>query len=73
MLNSLIVENDNELQRRFYMFKRAEESFNIETSSENINKMVIPKEPTRYKLIINDKTIEQVINFIYVEIEILCN
>lgn len=68
----LVAENEDDLQRLLNMFKTTAERFNMLISRKKIQTMVIAKEPIRCKLVVNlfdDRIIEQVRSFSYLEVE----
>ncbi|XP_072766481.1 uncharacterized protein [Anoplolepis gracilipes] len=61
----LIVENEDDLQRLLHRFVNTASTFNMITSTEKTQSMVISKEPIRCKLEVNNKIIQQVMKFNY--------
>lgn len=62
---TLISENEDDLQRLLFALNKAAKKFNMIISTEKTKSMVISKEPVRCKLMVDNKTIEQVMKFNY--------
>lgn len=59
------------LQRLLHRFYVTARRYNMEISALKIKSLVAAKEPVRCKLVVNDETIEQVMSFKYLGVEIL--
>ncbi|XP_055385812.1 uncharacterized protein LOC129614885 [Condylostylus longicornis] len=66
----LLAENENDLQRMLFTFNTVAGQYNMKISTEKTKSMTISKEPIRCKLVVNNKTIEQVNRFKYLGVDI---
>lgn len=69
----IVAENEDNVQRLLHTFHNTAKDYNMEISIEKTKSVVISKEPRRCKLSIEGKTIEQVMSFKYLGIEISSN
>lgn len=63
----LIAENEDDLQRLLNRFKTTAERFNMFISHKKTKAMVIAKDPTKCKLMVDDQIIEQIMSFLGME------
>lgn len=61
----LLSESENNLQRILHRFYRTVEEYNMKINVENTKCITLSKEPLTCKLTVNDKPIEQVMQFRY--------
>lgn len=61
----LIAESEDDLQRMLQAFNRQAEKLNMQISTNKTKCMTITKEPLRCKLVIKNKTIDQIMSFEY--------
>lgn len=66
----LVAENEDDLQRLLYRFNCVAKSFNMVISASKTKSMTTSKIPTRCKLVVDDKIIQQVMKFNYLGIEL---
>ncbi|XP_055378925.1 uncharacterized protein LOC129610383 [Condylostylus longicornis] len=66
---TVIAENEDDAQRLLFNFAKAAEQYNMKISIEKTKSMVIAKNPIRCKLVINNKSVEQVMKFNYLGVE----
>lgn len=62
---ALIAENEDDLQRLLHRFKESAEKYNMTISIEKTKSLVMSKDPIRCKLMVDGRTIEQVMQFNY--------
>ena len=62
---AIIVESENDLQRQLFHFFQTSHQLNTNISTGKTKYMIIVKEPLRCKLVLEDKPIEQVMQFRY--------
>ncbi|XP_060525304.1 uncharacterized protein LOC132701439 [Cylas formicarius] len=62
---AIFAENENDLQRQLFKLYQVCRELNITTSVEKTKSMTMTREPIRCKLIVEDKPIEQVMQFQY--------
>lgn len=67
---AIFAENENDLQRQLFKFYQVSRQLNMSISIEKTKSMTIAKEPLRCKLVIEDKPIEQVMQFKYLGMNI---
>ena len=66
----LISEDEDNLQRLLFRFQNIAEKFNMAISIEKTQSLTVNKEPKRCKLAANNQSIEQVMNFKYLGVNI---
>ena len=58
-----VAEPENDLQRQFFQFLQENHQHNMNISIAKTKCMTIAKEPPRCKLVVEDKPLEQVMQF----------
>lgn len=66
----LVASNEDDLQRQLHSFNTRAQEYNMQISAEKTKCMVISREPRRCKLELEGKSIEQVMTFNYLGVEI---
>lgn len=66
----LVADSEDNLQRLLHQFTITAESYNMRVSTDKTKSLVISKDPRRCKLEINQKLIEQVMEFSYLGVKI---
>ena len=67
---AVISESENDLQGQLFQFFQASQQLNVIISTSKTKCMTIAKEPLRCKLVVEDKPIELVIQFRYLDLNI---
>ena len=62
---AIIAESENDLQGQLFKFFQASHQLNTNISTSKTKCMTIAKEPLRYKLVVEDKPMEQLMQFRY--------